>query len=234
VAQRADLLEPREDTTTIAVRPRRRRSTAAEGELRRWLARELHDSVARVLTGLVIDVERVKLEQAGRRSVLLELDSIQASTREVLTNLRQTMQMLRGEALRAPIIADWLGEMLSRFQQETGIETRLDGQRSWPSSLNTHAAINICRIVEEALQNVRLHSRATSVTILLACDGVVARLLVSDDGRGLAPMPDGAGRGLGTLGMTERAALLGGQMTIEGRPGNGTSVELTLPVERLT
>ena len=232
MAEPAALMEQDRFSTTVAPR-RRQRATAAEIEIRQWLARELHDTVAQVLTGLVIQVERFKLEQAGRRSVLEELEQVQASTREVLTNLRQTMLLLRDEPVTVPVLGEWLDEMLTTFEDETGIEARLEGQRSWPSDLHTHAAINICRIVEEALRNVRLHSRAKSVDVVLTCHDDVARLRIEDDGLGWAGLSDAARHGLGTLGMGERAALLGGEISIDTRPGLGTTVELSLPVERL-
>jgi signal transduction histidine kinase len=217
-----------------SVRPGRQRSTPAEVYVRQWLARELHDSVAQVLTEMVIELERFKVEQTGRRGVLEEVDRLQASTRLVLANLRQTMVTLRGQPGEAPEVKEWMHLLLARFESQNGIRTKLVGASSWPSPLSTHAAINVSRIVEEALHNVRLYSGAKRVLVSLSRGDGVARLRIRDDGRGRSFGIEGDGwSGLGTLGMKERAVLLGGELRIETWLGGGTLVEAVLPVEHL-
>jgi signal transduction histidine kinase len=218
-----------------SVRPgARNRSSAAEVYVRQWLARELHDSVAQVLIGMVLEIEQAKAEQTGRRGALEALDSLQASTRIVLANLRQAMINLRGEPTHGPTLAEWMQDLLDRFQAETSIQTRLLGVESWPSPLSTHASINLSRIVEEALQNVRLHSEARLVLVSLSRDDGVARLDIRDDGRGRRESDGSRWQGLGTLGMKERAMLLGGELKVESGFGDGTAIEVRLPVESLT
>ncbi len=217
-----------------SVRPgTRHRSSAAEVYVRQWLARELHDSVAQVLTGMVIEMEQVKAEQVGRRSAVESLDSLQASARKVLASLRQTMLTLRGEPTLGPSLDAWLQDLLDRFRAESGIETRLLGADTWPSPLSMHVSINLCRIVEEALQNVRLYSGALQVLVSLSQENGVARLYIRDDGRGRGVNDGSAWHGLGTLGMKERALLLGGELRVESGFGNGTAIEIRLPVENL-
>ena len=211
----------------------RHRSSAAEIYVRQWLARELHDSVAQTLTGMVIEIEQAKAEQAGRRGAVESLESLQASTRKVLANLRQTMLTLRGEPTLGPNLNDWLTDLLESFNAETGIETKLLGADSWPLPLSMHASINLCRIVEEALHNVRLYSGAHEVLVSLSQDNGVARLYIRDDGRGRTVNDGSAWQGLGTLGMKERAMLLGGEFRVESGFGNGTAIEITLPVGNL-
>lgn len=235
MSQPGVVLQRPEPVGSQSVRPgARHRSSTAEIYVRQWLARELHDSVAQTLTAMVIEIEQVKAEQTGRRSALESLDSLQASTRKVLANLRQTMLTLRGEPTQGPNLDEWLQALLDRFQAETDIETRFLGAESWPSPLSTHASINLCRIVEEALHNVRLHSGAQLVLVSLSLDEGMARLYIRDDGRGRKE-GDGSGwQGLGTLGMKERAMLLGGELRVESGFGDGTAVEVRLPVENLT
>jgi signal transduction histidine kinase len=97
-----------------------------------------------------------------------------------------------------------------------------------------HASINLCRIVEEALHNVRLYSGAREVLVTLSHDDGIARLCIRDDGRGRRVDDASAWLGLGTLGMKERAMLLGGELQIESAIGVGTTIEVVLPVENLT
>lgn len=229
------LQRPEPSVVSQSVRPgARHRSSAAEIYVRQWLARELHDSVAQVLTGMVIEMEQFKTDQAGRRSALAALDSLQASTRNALATLRQTMLTLRGEPTLGPKLDEWLQGLLDGFHAETGIETGLLGADAWPSPLSMHASINLSRIVEEALQNVRLHSGAQLVLIGLSEKDGVARLYIRDDGRGRRESDGPAWQGLGTLGMKERATLLGGELRVESGFGRGTTVEIKLPVQRLT
>ena len=218
-----------------SVRPgARNRSSAAEVYVRQWLARELHDSVAQVLTGMVVQIEQVKAGQTGRRSALEALDSLQVSTRKVLANVRQTMLTLRGEPSQGPNLDEWLPALLDQFHTETGIETRFLGAESWPSPLSTHASINLCRIVEQALHNVRLHSGAQLVLVSLSRDDGVARLYIRDAGRGRRVSDGSRWQGLGTLGMKERAILLGGELRVDSDFGGGTAIDVRLPVENLT
>jgi signal transduction histidine kinase len=229
------VLQRLERVVSQSVRPgARHRSSAAEIYVRQWLARELHDSVAQTLTTMIIEMEQAKADQAGRRAALESLDSLQASARKVLSNLRQTMLTLRGEPTLAPKLDESLQELLDRFHAETGIETRLLGGDTWPSPLSMHAWINLCRIVEEALHNVRLHSGAQLVLVSLSRDDGVARLYIRDDGGGRKESDRSAWRGLGTLGMKERAMLLGGELRVESGFGDGTAIEVRLPVENLT
>jgi signal transduction histidine kinase len=227
------LQQPVPVVTPSVRRGPRHRSTAAEVYVRQWLARELHDSVAQTLTAMVIEMEQAKVEQAGRRRAVESLDSLQASTRKVLANLRHTMLTLRGEPTLGPKLDEWLMDLLESFHAETGIETKLLGADSWPFPLSMHASINLCRIVEEALHNVRLYSGAHEVLVSLSQDNGVARLYIRDDGRGRKVNAGSAWQGLGTLGMKERAMLLGGELRVESGFGNGTAIEITLPVGNL-
>jgi signal transduction histidine kinase len=211
----------------------RHRSKAAEINVRQWLARELHDGVAQTLTAMLIEMEQAKADQVGRRKALESLDSLQASTRKVLAGLRQTMLTLRDEPTLGPMLDEWLQDLLDSFHAETSIKTSLLGADSWPSPLSMQASINLCRIVEEALHNVRLYSGAQEVLVSLSQENGVARLYLRDDGRGRKISDGSAWQGLGTLGMKERAMLLGGELKVESGFGNGTAIEIRLPVENL-
>ncbi len=128
----------------------------------------------------------------------------------------------------------WLTDVMDRFHGESGIETVISGADTWPLPLSTYATINLCRIVEEALHNVRLYSGAREVLVTLSHDNGIARLCIRDDGRGRRIDDASAWLGLGTLGMKERAMLLGGELQIESAIGIGTTIVVTLPVGNLT
>jgi two-component system sensor histidine kinase UhpB len=99
----------------------------------------------------------------------------------------------------------------------------------WPARLSSATAHNLYRIVEEALNNVRLHSGAGRVDVLLAANGDGVELTVRDDGRGL-PASDGERRqGMGMMGMRERAVLLGGALDVTSNGSGGTTVKAVVP-----
>jgi signal transduction histidine kinase len=94
----------------------------------------------------------------------------------------------------------------------------------------------VYRIVQEALTNTAKHAGASNVSVTLEMRNGTAVVVAEDDGRGFDPeaqeFAKGTGRRLGLLGMEERAALVGGRLTVESRPGAGTAVFLEIPVEK--
>lgn len=209
--------------------------TAAESQddLRRLVARELHDRVAQTLTGMLVELENFKTEPVGWEDVLRQLDTVQDSTRQVLRSLRELLHDLRGEQTFSDSFVDAVGELVVRFEQKTAIKTQLSVHPGWPLSLTTPASLNLYRIIEEALANVRRHSGARAVRIVLkpySDDQVV--LIVGDDGHGVSS-DDIWPAGMGTLGMKERAVILGGELRIESAQGDGTTVRAIFPRDQL-
>jgi two-component system sensor histidine kinase DegS len=178
---------------------------------------------------MLVDVENFKAEQVGWEDVLTQLDTIQSSTRQVLNSLRQLLHDLRGEEQLADGFVGALGNLIERFEQRTAISTKLEIRPGWPQALSGPASLNLYRIVEEALTNVRMHSGARSVRIVLQPlpDNQLA-LVIGDDGRGLDTDPSRL-MGFGTIGMKERALFLGGQLRIKSEVGSGTEVRATFP-----
>jgi two-component system, NarL family, sensor histidine kinase UhpB len=203
-------------------------------EVRRALARELHDRVAQTLTTMLIELENFKLEQTGRQDVLRQVDGLQESTRYVLTNLRHVLSDLRGESGIEEGFADTVRALLAGFEERTHVSAHLSVSPLWPSRLTSQAAINIYRIVEEALTNVRMHSGAALVEVALGMwrDSHLA-IEVKDDGRGAQSVAGERKPGMGLLGMRERALILGGRLEIETGVGGGTTVRAIIPRENL-
>ena len=221
-------------TTVVRVRGGGGVRGAVEQDVRRLVARELHDRVAQTLTGMLVDVENFKGQQVGWDDVIAHLDTIQGSTRQVLTSLRQLLHDLRGEEeLRADFV-DSLAGALAKYQEKTGIHSQLEVKPGWPEVLSPSAWMNLYRIVEEALANVKSHSRARTVSIVLepVTDGEVS-ILITDDGRGVDTDPTRP-VGLGTLGMKERALILGGRLSIENETKGGTTVRGNFPKDHIT
>ena len=212
----------------------RTRQAAAEEDVRRLVARELHDRVAQTLTGMLIDLENFKTEQVDWTDVLRQMDTIQDSTRQVLNSLRQMLHDLRGEEAVGDSFVTAVGALVLRFEEKTRISAKLTVLPGWPESITQPATINLYRIIEEALANVKMHSGAREVRIVLRPDSDnEVSVLIGDDGRGV-DADESRRLGFGTVGMRERAVLLGGRIRIESQSGDGTTVVAVFPKVLLT
>lgn len=212
----------------------RTRQSALEDDVRRLVARELHDRVAQTLTGMLIDLENFKTEQVDWKDVLRQLDTIQDSTRQVLQSLRELLHDLRGEEAIRDSFVGAVGALVSRFEEKTSISAQLTVLPGWPELITLPASINLYRIIEEALANVKMHSGAREVRIVLQpnSDDEVS-VVIGDDGRGL-DTNETRKLGFGTVGMKERALLLGGQIQIDSQAGEGTTVRAVFRKRLLT
>lgn len=213
-----------------ASEPVHRSDIPGDAETRRWLARELHDTVGTTLSGMLLEMEQLKRREDQSSPLREELESFQTTTRDVLHGLRRLLNGLRDEPTHVTGFADMVFDVLERFERQTGIQTVLVTGDRWPRRLAGRTAHHLLRIVEEALQNVRRHSSASSVEITLERSGDDAVLTVQDNGRGLQGPLDGQGYGL--TGMHEYAVLSGGDLRVESFPDRGTTIKVSLPLER--
>jgi two-component system sensor histidine kinase UhpB len=206
----------------------------ANAELRTALARELHDRVAQTLTSILMDLEVFKREQAGQATVLTKVDEVQGSMRDVLSSLRDLLHDLRGESVGvAGDIREGLSTLLSGFERRTGIMSTLVVHPAWPERTRPAAGLNLYRIAEEALVNAARHSGAKQVRLTLRpVAGEELCMTITDYGRGFDD--DTVVPGMGTVGMRERAVLIGARLWIDSFAGYGTSVHVIMPRSALT
>lgn len=196
---------------------------------RRWLARELHDSVVQKLTTMLVEMELFKREQRGQLPIAEHLDHFQAATRGALSSLRQTLYQLRDESPQAEGFVEWLERGAADVGERSGIEVRVTVRRR-PETLSAHATYNLSRVVEEALRNVIRHSRARHVAITVDVVDSNLVLAIQDDGDGCASVTGEVKPGLGIIGMLERAIILGGRLTVRPLAGHGTLVHAQFPM----
>src|SRR5690554_235080 len=188
---------------------------------RERLARDIHDTIAQDLTGMVMLAQRARQEtDATARKALLE--QLEDSAREALTDTRALVADSAPAALDAGLVAA-LERLVSRFQQETGIPVALDADGA---GLDRPAEVVVLRCTQEALSNVRKHSGATTARVTLSR----GTLAVSDTGRGFdATAPT---NGFGLSGMRDRLALIGGSLNVASG-ASGTTLTITLPLAEL-
>jgi two-component system nitrate/nitrite sensor histidine kinase NarX len=200
-------------------------------EERTTLAHELHDSLAQTLASLRFQVrllEDLLKQEDGSGAARKDAQRIRAGLDEAHTELRELLN-----SFRAPIdqrgLVSALEKLVDRFGRETGIHVLFQNECREPE-LTSAEEMQILRVTQECLANIRKHAGAHTVRVLFSCrSGGPYCLLVEDDGVGF---DDGVKQGrpgehIGLSIMEERARRLGGNLRIESEVGEGTRVELT-------
>lgn len=206
---------------------RRRAGSAAlraQEQERTRVARDLHDEVNQSLTGLLLRLEALR-EQAPPE-LRGELEETKAVANQAMRELLSLARQLRPTALDDLGLAAALEGQVEQMK-EAQLEATLDIDGDLPG-LPDDVQLVVYRVAQEALANAARHSGAGKIEVRLCRAGETVELNVADDGDGFAF--DRAEHGLGIAGMRERALLVGGELTIESRPGQGTTVRLRIPV----
>jgi signal transduction histidine kinase len=219
---RRALLDELRATQTSLAEANRAAGIASERER---LAREIHDTVAQNLAGIVMLTERARGDLADDRTDALEerLTVLEESARAALEESR--VLVAAGAAGAAhDSLAGALHRLGERHTRETGTPVTVDAA---DCPLDRDAQVVLLRVAQEALANVRAHADAASVRVALHHAPEQTVLLVQDDGRGFATGLRTGGRGL--AGLRERLALAGGTCVVTSALGAGTTVTATLP-----
>lgn len=219
-------LERQVAAAVAKVRSLSARVVEVQEEERARIARDLHDGVGQALTALQINLRLAARasEQAPRH-----LDQAARLAEEALVEVRQAVADLRPGELERLGLQEALRACAERFEARTGVSTafRIAGALD---DVPPEVARALFRILQEALTNVSRHSGASEVGVAIERRPEAIRLSVQDDGCGFAVQEQPAGtRGLS--GMKERAAFLGGRAGITSVPGEGTRVEVEIPVK---
>ncbi|MEN8174974.1 MAG: histidine kinase [Pseudomonadota bacterium] len=198
-------------------------------EERTALAHELHDSLAQTLAGLRFQVRMLddSLKQGpAPGSARDDLERIRGGVDEAHTELRELLNSFRAPLDRRGLVPA-LEKLVARFRDETGLHVFLQ-VNCRVVSLNASEEMQMLRIVQEALANIRKHAGAHTVRVLLSCRAEAGyELLVEDDGSGFTSTPEGQpGEHIGLAIMQERARRLGAQLRVESEAGEGTRVEM--------
>lgn len=191
------------------------------------LARELHDELGQILTALKLDAALCEMALGEALPAVAErLAGMKKAIDQTLRIARNVVAALRPPALDLglPAALEWL---VQRRAEQSGLDCRLSIDEHLPS-LDEARAVILFRIVQEALTNVTRHAAARHVVVRLARDDNRLRLAIEDDGRGFDPSV--ATRAFGLVGIRERVWMLQGEVAIDSAPGNGTRIQVTLPL----
>ncbi|POX67641.1 sensor histidine kinase [Microbacterium sp. Ru50] len=193
---------------------------------REHLAREIHDTLAQTLAGIVM-----LAEQAGRRSRAGDVDGAAAAVERLEVAARDALGEARAIVARTaavpgdPVLGAAVERLAERFRADTGLEISVVDTAS---GVDRETQVVVLRCLQEALSNVRKHAGAARVTVTLAGeDDGTLRLVVEDDGRGFDVSSPRTGYGLD--GMSDRVALAGGTVEVTAVPGAGTTLSVRLP-----
>jgi len=210
------------------------RSRLRAAEERNRLAREIHDTIAQSLAALTMQLEAVdaRAGAAGDAHLRESASRALALARATLEEARRSVLELRA----APLEGRSLPEALERLAAEASagvgapsIAVRTEGAASGEGEPPAAVEVGLYRIAQQAVTNLARHAGARHALVRLIHEPDRLRLRVEDDGAGFDPSAVPPGR-FGLVGMSERARLLGGTLTVESAPGAGTAVDVTVPL----
>ena len=214
--------------TVLSERKSRQQAAALSQEVealatdleRTRIARDIHDSLGHTLTTLDVQLEVAQtLYSQNPNQSFQALNRAKMLSGQSLQDVRRAVATMRHGSFN---LADALTELVEHMQQACSIETQIN-----LPSLPLQVSQQLFLIVKEGLTNIQKHSRATTVKLWADTtpEGITVGLL--DNGVGFIPEPSNTGYGL--RGMRERVQLLGGRLTIQSTPGQGTLLQVTLP-----
>jgi signal transduction histidine kinase len=201
---------------------------------RQRLAREIHDTLAQGFTSIILHLEAV--EAASEPAVAhRHLQQARQIARDSLSEARRMVWALQPESLEQASLIEALQRSVKGWAEETAIEAALTVTGK-PQPLPPEFEVTLLRAAQEALANIRKHACARHVNLTLSYMGDLVTMDIQDDGQGFDPSyasgrPNGqAAGGFGLRSMRERVETLGGTLTIESAPREGTTLAIALPL----
>jgi signal transduction histidine kinase len=232
------LLAALSDLASIAMTGARGREAGRQGAIvaeRERIAREMHDSLAQVLgvTHLRLRALGGRAEVAMLEPAASEIADLAALSEEAYRDVREAILGLREGSRAGRTLPESIAAYLARWGQQSGVDARLENEIPDEVPLTPRVEVQLIRVIQEALTNVRKHSGAAHVVVRLCGGDDCVRISVEDDGRGFDVGGTLLGRdGFGLHTMRERMGLVGGTLSIESAPRSGTKVVATVPALR--
>ena len=208
-----------------------RRLVMAQEEERRRIARDMHDHFGQQLTVLLLKLGMLKEDCGGQKGLREQVENLAEVARRLDADVDFLVWQLRPTALDDLGLQDALTNFAQNWSKQFRIPVEVLTRGLRKEASTSESDTTLYRIAQEALNNVAKHAQAASVTILLEGRADAVSLIIEDDGVGFdAENTSGANdKGLGLVGMRERAALVGGTAEVESQPGEGTRVIVRIP-----
>jgi signal transduction histidine kinase len=204
----------------------------AQEEERRRISRDLHDDVMQRMGALALELYSLASSNSSHeRELLSQIKVCGASAEQLTTDLQRMAHQLHPSVLEFGGLEMAVREQVNDFGARTGLSAELITQ-DVPKDIPLDHATCLYRVLQEGLQNVQKHAKATTVLVRLLRTGQGLGLCIHDDGRGVEHS-DGAARrkGLGLTSMAERVRMLNGTFRIRTKPNDGTELHAWVPLE---
>jgi signal transduction histidine kinase len=199
-------------------------------EERQRMAREIHDTLAQGLTGIITQLEAV--QQAGPGSDWeRRIGTAARLARHSLSEARRSVRAVRPEQLENTRLPEAVADVAEQWSADTGVAAAVTTTGT-VLGLHPEIEVTLLRVAQEALANVAKHASASRVGITLSYMEDVVSLDIRDDGVGFRPKESrsaGSGGGFGLTGMRQRVHRLAGHLAVESEPGRGTAISASVP-----
>jgi two-component system nitrate/nitrite sensor histidine kinase NarX len=196
------------------------------------IAREMHDSLAQVLgvTHLRLRALDARKDVRDNPEIAMELTQLADITQEAYRDVRESILGLRGSNRTERGLVDNLRAYLVKYSQQCDIATSLDSDLDHELALSPRCEVQVIRVIQEALTNVRKHSGASSAIVRITQSETMTTFVVEDFGHGFDLSDSLIDRDrFGLYTMRERMDLLNGSLTVDSAPGRGTRVIAVVP-----
>lgn len=193
------------------------------------IARELHDEIGQILTGLMVDLHYIARHVQEPALILTRTADAKQLTNKALESLHQLVVDLRPTSLEHQGLAPALRQFTEHFSRQYEMPVEFDEIGLGDLRLSGEVEIALYRIVQEALTNVARHAHARAAEVLLTQRQGWLSVLIWDDGIGFDANASVSKNRRGLAGMRERAEMLGGRFTVESKVGLGTTVRVEVP-----
>lgn len=194
---------------------------------RQRMAREIHDTIAQGLTGIITQLEAAEHVRHDSGEWQRHLDNALRLARDSLSEARRSVQAIRPQHLESERLPEAIGSVARQWSAISDVpaEVTTTGE---PRALHPEVEVALLRTAQEALANVGRHAKASRVGLTLSYMGDVVTLDVRDDGAGFDPKAAN-GEGVGLTAMRQRVHRLAGKLEVESEPGAGTAISARVP-----
>ena len=209
-----------------------RRIVFAQEDERRRISREMHDQFGQQLTVLKLKLDAMKEDCGEDQKLCEQVEALQTLAMQLDEDVDHMVWEMRPTALDDLGLQAALYSYVANWEQHLGVQVQLHASGMDTDRLSPEIETTLYRIAQEALNNIAKHAQATQVAIVLERRADQVSLIVEDDGVGfdVQQVFRDEDKGLGLIGMRERAALVDGTLDIESRPNKGATVVVRIPV----
>jgi len=216
------------------LREERDRLVVVEEDVRRELARDLHDGPTQLVAAIAMNLQFMRrMVDSEPHQVHTEIEEMEGLAKDAMRQLRNMVFDLRPVLLETKGLIPALQAYSQRMTETEHFAVHFQTCGELPS-LSNHASSAVFAIIQEAVGNARKHARAANIWLIVECGDNALRVTVQDDGRGFEPSEIQANYGLhdtmGMINMRERTAMIEGAFSVESQVGRGTTVRVVAPL----